>query len=79
LRSSPPNSAPVVEIFWRRDGGKDAQKEQKGAFLFGVDPLDPVTFVSVPVVILLTAIVAAAARAWRASRINPAEAFRDDG
>ena len=48
-------------------------------FLFGVDPLDPLTFVSVPVVILLTAIAAAAAPAWRASRINPVEAFRYDG
>jgi ABC-type antimicrobial peptide transport system permease subunit len=48
-------------------------------FLFGVDPLDPVTFVSVPIVILLTAIVAAGAPAWRASRINPAVAFRCDG
>ena len=37
-------------------------------FLFGVDPLDPVTFVAVPVVIVLTAI-AAAAPAWRASRL----------
>ena len=49
------------------------------AFLFGVDPLDPLTFVSVPVVIVLTAIVAAAAPAWRATRINPAVAFRHDG
>jgi putative ABC transport system permease protein len=48
-------------------------------FLFGVDPLDPLTFVSVPVVILLTAIAAAAAPAWRASRINPVDAFRHDG
>ena len=48
-------------------------------FLVGVDPLDPLTFVSVPVVILLTAIAAAAAPAWRASRINPAVAFRHDG
>jgi len=48
-------------------------------FLFGVDPLDPLTFASVPVVILFTAIVAAAAPAWRASRINPIEAFRHDG
>ena len=48
-------------------------------FLFGVDPLDPVTFVSVPAVILLTAIAAAAAPAWRASRINPADAFRCEG
>lgn len=48
-------------------------------FLFGVDPLDPLTFVSVSFVILFTAIVAAAAPAWRASRINPIEAFRHDG
>jgi putative ABC transport system permease protein len=49
------------------------------AFLFGVDPLDPLTFVSVPAVIALTATLAAAAPAWRASRINPAVAFRQDG
>jgi putative ABC transport system permease protein len=49
------------------------------AFLFGVDPLDPLTFVSVPVVILLTASLAAAGPAWRASRIDPASAFRHDG
>jgi putative ABC transport system permease protein len=48
-------------------------------FLFGVDPLDPLTFVSVPALILLTAIVAAAAPAWRASRINPVVAFRHEG
>ena len=48
-------------------------------FLFRVDPLDPLTFTSVPVVILLTAIAAAAAPAWRASRINPVEAFRQVG
>ena len=47
-------------------------------FLFGVDPLDPLTFASVPVVILFTAIVAAAAPAWRASRINPVVAFRQE-
>jgi len=49
------------------------------AFLLGVDPLDPLTFVSVPLMILLTAIIAAAAPAWRASRINPVDAFRQDG
>ena len=48
-------------------------------FLFGVDPLDPLTFASVAGVILLTAIVASAAPAWRASRINPVVAFRHDG
>jgi putative ABC transport system permease protein len=49
------------------------------AFLFGVDPLDPMTFVAVPVVILITAIGAAAIPAWRASRIDPVVAFRQDG
>jgi ABC-type lipoprotein release transport system permease subunit len=49
------------------------------AFLFGVDPLDPLTFASVPAVILITAIVAAGAPAWRASRINPVVAFRNEG
>jgi putative ABC transport system permease protein len=49
------------------------------ALLFDVHPLDPLTFMSVPVVILLTAIIAAAAPAWRASRINPVDAFRHDG
>ena len=48
-------------------------------FLFGVDPLDPLTFVTVPVVIVFTAMAAAAAPAWRASRINPADAFRCEG
>jgi putative ABC transport system permease protein len=49
------------------------------AFLFGVEPFDPLTFVRVSVLILLTASVAAAAPAWRASRIDPAIAFRHDG
>jgi putative ABC transport system permease protein len=48
-------------------------------FLFGVDPLDPLTFITVPVVLVFTAIAAAAAPAWRASRINPADAFRCEG
>jgi len=48
------------------------------AFLFGVDPLDPLTFAGVPVIILITAIAAAAVPAWRASRIDPVVAFRQD-
>ena len=49
------------------------------AFLFGVDPLDPLTFASVPLTILVTAFIAAAAPAWRASRISPVDAFRQNG
>jgi putative ABC transport system permease protein len=45
--------------------------------LFGVQPLDPVTFAAVTVVLALTAAVATAAPAWRASRIDPAVALRN--
>jgi putative ABC transport system permease protein len=47
-------------------------------FLFGVQPLDPMTFILVPVVLVATAAVAVAAPAWRASRIDPVVAFRNE-
>jgi putative ABC transport system permease protein len=47
-------------------------------FLFGVQPLDPVTFVLVPVVLIATAAIAVAAPAWRASRVDPVVAFRTE-
>jgi putative ABC transport system permease protein len=46
------------------------------AFLFGVQPIDPMTFLLVAVVLAATAMIAVAAPAWRASRIDPAVAFR---
>ena len=45
-------------------------------FLFGVQPLDPVTFVLVPLVLGSTAAIAVAAPAWRAARVDPVVAFR---
>jgi putative ABC transport system permease protein len=45
-------------------------------FLFGVQPLDPITFVVVPLVLFVTALIAVAAPAWRASRVDPVVAFR---
>ena len=45
-------------------------------FLFGVLPLDPVTFALVPVVLIVTAAIAVATPAWRAARIDPVVAFR---
>jgi putative ABC transport system permease protein len=48
-------------------------------FLYGVDALDPLNFIVVLAVLLLTATLAAAAPAWRASRVNPVVAFRQDG
>ena len=48
------------------------------AVLFGVQPLDPLTFASVTIVLALTAAVATAAPAWRAARIDPAVALRSE-
>jgi putative ABC transport system permease protein len=47
-------------------------------FLFGVQPLDPMTFAAVAIVLMLTASLAAAAPAWRAARIDPVAAFRSE-
>jgi putative ABC transport system permease protein len=46
------------------------------AFLYGVQPLDPVTFVSVTVALVLTAAVATVVPAVRAARVDPVVAFR---
>ncbi|HLG58821.1 MAG TPA: ABC transporter permease [Vicinamibacterales bacterium] len=47
-------------------------------FLFRVQPLDPLTFASAAVLLLLTAAVATAAPAWRATRVDPVVAFRNE-
>jgi putative ABC transport system permease protein len=47
-------------------------------FLFGVKPLDPLTFAAVVVVLGITAALASAVPALRASRVDPVEAFRND-
>lgn len=47
-------------------------------FLFGVKPLDPVTYASVAGVLAVTAALAAAAPAIRATRVDPVEAFRNE-
>jgi putative ABC transport system permease protein len=46
------------------------------AFLYGVQPLDPVTFVSVTIALALTAAVAMAMPAMRATHVDPVVAFR---
>jgi putative ABC transport system permease protein len=48
-------------------------------FLFGVQPLDPITFGTVALLLVATAGLAVAAPAWRATRVDPVMAFRDDG
>jgi putative ABC transport system permease protein len=47
-------------------------------FLFGVQPLDPLTFVGVVVVLGATAAVASAVPAIRAARVDPVVAFRTE-
>ena len=44
--------------------------------LYAVKPLDPITFIAVPVVLIVTAAIAVAAPAWRAARVDPVVAFR---
>lgn len=46
--------------------------------LFGVTPLDPLTFALVAVVLLITAALSAAGPAWRATRVDPAVALRNE-
>jgi ABC-type antimicrobial peptide transport system permease subunit len=47
-------------------------------FLFGVPPLDPLTFAAVAVLLGVTASIAVAVPALRALRIDPVEAFRTE-
>jgi putative ABC transport system permease protein len=48
------------------------------AFLFGVQPIDPVTFLGAVLLLIVTAALAAAAPAWRAAHVDPVVAFRTD-
>jgi putative ABC transport system permease protein len=46
--------------------------------IYPVTPYDPVTFVAVPIIATLTAAAACVAPAWRATRVDPATAFREE-
>ena len=46
--------------------------------VYPVRPLDPITFVAVPVVLVVTAAIAVAVPAWRAARVDPVVAFRTE-
>jgi putative ABC transport system permease protein len=47
-------------------------------FLFGVQPLDPATYLSAAAILTITAMIAMAAPALRAARVDPAVAFRSE-
>jgi putative ABC transport system permease protein len=46
------------------------------SMLFGVQPLDPLTFAAVTAVLVLTALLSMIGPAWRATRVDPAIALR---
>jgi putative ABC transport system permease protein len=46
--------------------------------LFGITPLDPITFVAAPAVLCATALAASAAPSWMAARTDPALALRQE-
>jgi putative ABC transport system permease protein len=48
------------------------------AQLFGVRPLDPVTYITVPSILLAAAMAAALIPAWRAMRVDPMVALRSE-
>jgi len=48
------------------------------SMLFGVQPLDPMTFASVAIVLALTAVVSTVGPAWHATRVDPAVALRGE-
>jgi ABC-type lipoprotein release transport system permease subunit len=45
--------------------------------VFGIEALDPLTYVGVLIAVLLVTLAAAAVPAWRASRIDPVRVLRE--
>jgi putative ABC transport system permease protein len=56
--------------------GALAASEALGALLFGVSPLDPLTYAGVIGVLAVVSVMASVVPAWRASRIDPMVALR---
>jgi putative ABC transport system permease protein len=46
--------------------------------LFDISPLDPVTYLAVTGLLVVTAIAASGVPAWRAARVDPASTLRSD-
>ena len=47
-------------------------------FLYNVRPVDPLTFIAVPVLLLLVTTAACAVPGWRAAEADPIQALRCD-
>jgi ABC-type antimicrobial peptide transport system permease subunit len=48
------------------------------SLLYGVRPFDPLTFIGVPVFLLVAASIACLVPAWKAARIDPIDALREE-
>jgi ABC-type lipoprotein release transport system permease subunit len=48
------------------------------SLLFGIDAFDPVTWTTVPALMVMISIAASSIPAWRASRINPIHGLRSE-
>jgi ABC-type lipoprotein release transport system permease subunit len=48
------------------------------SLLFGIGPLDPVTFAAVPVVLAVAAVIASYLPARRAMRVDPVETLKTE-
>jgi putative ABC transport system permease protein len=55
-----------------------ASTQAMRTLLFGITPVDPVTFVAVPCLLLITAAAATWIPAARVSRTDPARTLRED-
>jgi ABC-type antimicrobial peptide transport system permease subunit len=59
-------------------GGAAGLTQLMKSLLFGVSPMDPVTFVSIPLVLVACAVLASYLPARRAARVDPMEALRSE-
>jgi len=58
-------------------GGALAARTARG-MLFGVEPLDPITFGGTAILLTLVALASALLPAWRATRVDPVESLRSE-